>query len=226
MSLSKSLLSLCILVASSAFGENALGSWKPLCAIVPRLSHGSTCQAECVCWLGVLKACFPLLASVQVGTAGQSYQSSPVSSERIKATSLQDEYISLHDFNKFSTSLKKPYKWQEKPWEWACGRCSVQMCVCVCDCAWVCLWSCAPSWRWRKTRHGASLEFESEHYKWSLQDPSLFNPLIDDHRRKMTAAHPWQGGVCCFICLLLLHNYLVESKWWEVTHASWFKMLL
>lgn len=160
MSLSKSLLSLCILVASSAFGENALGSWKPLCAIVPRLSHGSTCQAECVCWLGVLKACFPLLASVQVGTAGQSYQSSPVSSERIKATSLQDEYISLHDFNKFSTSLKKPYKWQEKPWEWACGRCSVQMCVCVCVTVHGCVYG-------HVHPHGGEGKRDMEHL-WSL----------------------------------------------------------
>ena len=85
------------------------------------------------------------------------------------------------------------------------SACGVQMCVFVHVrvCEWVCLWLCAPPWNEVKENenhksptavHGASLEFESEDYSWTLPVHSLFNPLIDDCGGKMTAAHPWQGG--------------------------------
>lgn len=53
-----------------------------------------------VSWLGVLDAS-PLLALLQVGIGCRGFQSSSLLNKRIKAASHQDEYISLHYFNKF-----------------------------------------------------------------------------------------------------------------------------
>lgn len=41
---------------------------------------------------------------------------------------------------------------------------------------------------------------------------SLFNPLIDDSGRKMTAAHPWQGGKFYLFVYYSYTIYLVESE--------------
>lgn len=106
LSLSKSLLISCILVASLDSGENALqvgvsGQLEAPVRNSPLPSPCPSCQVErllvrhfeCVSSLGLPPG---------VETAGQGYQSS-VLNERIKATSLQREYVPLHDFNKFIT---------------------------------------------------------------------------------------------------------------------------
>lgn len=98
----------------------------------------------------------------------------------------------------------------KRSWERVRGGCVVQLCVCVCDWAPVCVWLCAPSWSEVKeieshkshtAGRGASLEFESEDYSWTLPVHSLFNPLIDDSSTSLA------GRQIPFICLLQLHNF-------------------
>lgn len=121
--------------------------------------------------------------------------------------------------------------------ESACGVWCANVCMCVCACVPVhkCVYGCVHPHRvrWRKTKTINPILIFMEHL-WSLSLKiivellvySLFNPLIDDSGRKMTAAHPWQGGKFYLFVYDSCTIYLVESEWWEVTCASWFKMLL
>lgn len=207
-----------------------LGSWKPLCAAAPLPCHCSTGWAE-----GLLAWCFGCLSSSPGPTPGGGCW--PRFPELFSMKELKQLLSVTNTFPSMifisSSSNWKNHAKGKRSWKRGGVGCGVQLCVChwAPGCVWLCarLWSEVEENESHKSHtvvHGASLEIQSEDYSWTLPVHSLFNPLIDDSGKKMTAAHPWWGGRFHLFVYYRCTIYLVESEWWEVIHASWFKMLL